>query len=486
MRKNYLLFLIVLLVALSAVYISCDNTITIEEYTRPDRKIKIHPDYTEAVIPPNIAPLNFRIMEDARRYFVKIHSINGKPITIFSKTATIRIPQRPWKKLLNENKGQQLFFDIYIQDESSQWQLFPTISNKIANEDIDSFLVYRKMHPTDTFYFDGPIGIFQRNLENFNETTIIDNSFNSIYCVNCHTFCKNDPGTMLLGVRSITEGYSNATLMIDDDKLSKIGAKFGYSSWHPSGRLAVYSLNHLPMYFHIMSDRNEVRDTTDLDSALVYYLVDDQVVKTVPQLSDKQRLENWPVWGSDGRYLYFCSAPKLWSDDTMRRLPPKEYDQVKYDLMRISYDIEQDKWGELETVLSSEEAGGLSIAMPKISPDGRWLLFCMCEYGFFPAWQDSSDLYMIDLKEAQQTGKFEHRSLKINSDQSESWQSFSSNSRWIVFSSKRDYGIFTKPYLSYVDTSGKVYKPLVLPQKDPDFYDHCLLTYNPPNLLLNR
>jgi hypothetical protein len=465
------------------VFVIRDNNMPVE-YIRVSRQVKIKPDYTEAVIPPNIAPLNFRILEEGKRYFVKIHSEHGDPVTVFSKRPKILIPNRSWKKLLNENRGQQLNLDVYIQNQNNQWELFPTISNKIAPEDIDSFLVYRKMHPTHTYYFDGPLGIYQRNLENFNETGIINNSFDSIYCVNCHTFCKNDPDKMLLGVRSISPGYSNATLMIDDEKLSKIGAKFGYSSWHPSGRLAVYSLNNLPMYFHIMSNRNEVRNTIDLNSALAYYLVDDQVIKTAPQLSDKEQLENWPAWSGDGRYLYFCRAPKLWSDITMERFPPKEHKQVKYDLVRVGYDIEQDKWGELETVLSSKEAGGLSIAMPKTSPDGRWLLLCMCEYGFFPTWHDNSDLYMIDLKEAERTGKFEHRRLEINSDQSESWQSWSSNSRWIVFSSKRDYGVFTKPYLSYVDTSGRVYKPVVLPQKDPDFYDHCLLTYNTPELII--
>ena len=484
MSKKHILAILspVILLTGLLVFVIRDNMPV--EYTRVSRQVKIKPDYNQTVIPPNIAPLNFRILEKAKQYFVKIYSTLGKPITIFSKTATIRIPQRPWRKMLKENRGQQLFFDIYIQDQNSQWQLFSTISNRIANEEIDSFLVYRKMDPTHTFYFDGPIGIYQRNLENFTEKVIIDNSFDKIYCVNCHTFCKNDPDKMLLGVRSISAGYNPATLMIDDEKISKIGAKFGYSSWHPSGRLAVYSINNLPMYFHLMSNRKEVRDTIDLDSAMAYYMVDEKVIKTVGRLSDKEQLENWPAWSGDGKYLYFCRAPKLWSDPTKERFPPKEHKQVKYDLVRVGYDINRDKWGKLETVLSSKEAGGLSIAMPKISPDGRWLLFCMCEYGFFPTWHDNSDLYIIDLKEAERTGKFKHRRLEINSDQTESWHSWSSNSRWVVFSSKRDYGIFTKPYLSYVDTSGKVYKPFVLPQKHPEFYNHCLLTYNTPELII--
>jgi hypothetical protein len=123
--------------------------------------------------------------------------------------------------------------------------------------------------------------------------------------------------------------------------------------------------------------------------------------------------------------------------------------------------------------------------MPRISPDGHWLLFCMC-YGSFPAFQRSSDLYIIDLKAGQETGQYKYRRLDINSDQSESWHSWSSNSRWIAFSSKRRDGVFTRSYFSYVDRTGKAYKPFLLPQKDPTFYDSCLKTYNTPELVVEH
>jgi hypothetical protein len=54
----------------------------------------------------------------------------------------------------------------------------------------------------------------------------------------------------------------------------------------------------------------------------------------------------------------------------------------------------------------------------------------------------------------------------------------------VVFSSKRRDGIFTRSYISYVDEDGKVYKPLLLPQKDPDFYDSFLKTYSVPEFVV--
>jgi hypothetical protein len=107
----------------------------------------------------------------------------------------------------------------------------------------------------------------------------------------------------------------------------------------------------------------------------------------------------------------------------------------------------------------------------------------MCNYGCFPVYQHSSDLYMMDLEEARRTGQYKYRRLDINSAESESWHSFSSNSRWIVFSSKRSSGAFTRIYIAYLDENGKVHKPIRLPQKDPTYYDSSLWTYSVPELI---
>jgi hypothetical protein len=170
----------------------------------------------------------------------------------------------------------------------------------------------------------------------------------------------------------------------------------------------------------------------------------------------------------------------LWSNTS--RFPAELYKKVKYDLVRVSYDIDRDQWGDPETVLAAADTGR-SIAMPKVSPDGRWLLFCMCDYGYFPSWQQNSDFYIIDLQNARQTGRYTYSRLDINSDQAEAWHTWSSNSRWIIFTSKRDQGVFSRCYISYVDVNGRVYKPLVLPQQAPAFYDTCLESHNTPELV---
>jgi hypothetical protein len=161
---------------------------------------------------------------------------------------------------------------------------------------------------------------------------------------------------------------------------------------------------------------------------------------------------------------------------------PEYYEEVKYNLSRISYDIEQDKWGQLETIVSAKKTD-MSVSMPRTSPDGRWLSFCMTDFGYFPPWNPTSDIYLMDLESGQKTGQYNFHKLQVSSDKSEGWQSWSSNSRWIAFSSKKDYGIFTRTYFSYIDDDGKASKPFVMPQKDPEYYDSCLETFTVPELI---
>lgn len=475
MGKHTIIIGCLVLVTLSAgvlVYALHHVQSTIENYDSILRAPGIYPDYFDSVIPPNIAPLNFLVQEAGSDYFVKIHSKQGNPIEIYSRTGKTIIPERPWHKLLNLNRGQQLSFDIYVKSRTTgRWNRFHTVKVEIAAENIDPVLVYRRIHPKIKIF--GKMGTYQRNLRNYSESPVLDSDNYEGGCFNCHTFCGNHVDRMLLGIRN--SKYGNSALLVENGDVQKIGATFGYTSWHPSGRLATYSINKIRQFFH--TARDEVRDVPDLDSLLAYYLVDSKTVKTSPQIAKKDRLETYPTWSPDGCWLYFCSAPILWSD--RNKVPPERYDEVKYDLVRVSYDLDHDEWGELETVLSAKDTG-LSILLPRISPDGCWLLFCMCDYGSFPVYSESSDLYLLDLKAFEKTGQASPQRLQVNSDQSESWHSWSSNSRWIAFSSKRESGVFTRCYLSYVDKNGKVYKPFVLPQKDPTHYDSCLWTYSVP------
>jgi Tol biopolymer transport system component len=198
------------------------------------------------------------------------------------------------------------------------------------------------------------------------------------------------------------------------------------------------------------------------------FWVDSNVVVSPPPVALPKRNETWPAWSPDGRHLYYCATDPV---------PVERFREVRYDLMRVSFDLERNQWGEPEVMVSARETG-LSATQPKVSPDGRFVLFCLSRYGNFPVYQPSSDLHLLDLKTRRQ------QRLDINSEQADSWHSWSSNSRWVVFSSKRLDGLFARPFFSYVDEQGRFHKPFVLPQADPTFYNACLNTFNVPEFVL--
>ncbi|MBM3475922.1 MAG: cytochrome C biosynthesis protein [Armatimonadetes bacterium] len=449
---------------------------------KPSRPPRISPDYTGLVIPPNIAPLNFAVLERGSRYCVNLRwmprpsagfiDVAGRAeIGIMSDSPAVRFPLRRWRALLREAQlypSPMLTIDVAVRDDEGKWHRYAPIDLEVAEEPIDPYLVNRIIRPLYNYWTN--IEIRQRCLESFEERTVVHNRATANACLNCHSFRQNHTDRMTLGVRSGRVG--SATVMVRDGRAEKIGTKFGYTAWHPSGLVAAYSVNEVRQFFHTAG--GEVRDVVDLDSGLAYYDLRTQTAKTAPAINAEDRLETYPTWSPDGKWLYFCSAAFPWQN--RHKLPPDNYDRCRYDLRRVSYDVASDRWGEAETVPSSAELGK-SLLLPRISPDGRFLLFCACDYGCFPIYQPNSDLYMLDLK----TGRYSR--LDISSPRSESWHSWSSNSCWIAFSSKRRDGLFTRTYLAYVDPSGRVHKPFVVPQEDPTFYDSCLDTYTVPELI---
>ena len=151
------------------------------------------------------------------------------------------------------------------------------------------------------------------------------------------------------------------------------------------------------------------------------------------------------------------------------------YDSLHYCIYRKSFDPETKQFGPRELVFQAEKGSAL---LPRVSPDGRFLLFSMADHGVFHIWHHDADLWLMDL----QTG--DARSLdEVNSPDTESYHTWSSNGRWMVFSSRRDDGTFTRPFFAHADAEGHFSKPFELPSADPDFHRQFLRSYNIPEFM---
>lgn len=433
---------------------------------RIDRPPRIRPDYAGVTIPPNIAPLNFVVDEEGDACHAVIRGADGTTVEVAASGRTVSWPPARWRRVLEASRGRAIAVEATVRGLGGRWRRFAPFAIAVAPEPIDGYLAYRLLRPLYNNYVN--MGIYQRDLTTFAEWPILENRAFDRGCLNCHTFNRGDPGQFFIQTRG---PHGPAMLLVSGGRVTKVDTRTAfnrgpaaYASWHPSGRLIAFSVNQLSQFFHTVGEN---RDVFDADSNLGVYRVDVATVTTCPDISLPDRNETWPAWSADGRRLYYSSAPKL---------PREKFAEVRYDLMCISYEEATGTWGRPRTLLSAAETG-LSLQEPRPSPDGRWVLVTASRYGNFPIYQPSADLLLVDAA----TGRY--RRLECNSDACDSFHSWSSDGRWIVFSSKRGTGLFARPHFAYIDAEGRAAKPFVLPQKDPTYYDSCLLTYNAPELV---
>ena len=433
----------------------------------------IYPDYTNVTIPVNIAPLTFEA--DGKADGIVARLTAGETEVIVGGTK-VQPDGDDWKRLLGSAKGKAIKVEVYMQ-AGDQWTRFKPFDIYVSPDSIDPYISYRLIAPSYVTYKD--LTISQRCLENYDESVIYDNMLcmetAKGQCINCHNYQQYNPDRMQFHARQNQGG----TVIAYDGNIRKIGMRNDsllsagvYPTWHPWLPLIVYSTNLTGQIFHSV-DPNKI-EVFDTESDLIAYDVEKNEVTNIE--CDPAELECFPFWAPDGKSLYYCSAHFEYRDTIDHG---KEFvtrtEEVKYQLYRKSFDPATLTFGPRELVFSADS---LSATLPRISPDGRYLMFTLAKSGVFHIWHHDADLWMLDL----QTG--EVRNIEeINSPDTESYHSWSSNGRWVVFSSRRYDGNYTRPFFAHIDQNGKAGKPFELPSADPDYHRQFLKSYNIPEFM---
>jgi WD40-like Beta Propeller Repeat len=461
-------FILIVAVAFGAGFRMLRHRIP-SEFTRVEKLPDIFPDYCGITVPVNCAPLNFNLTDQAKSSLVVFSGEGKNKIILRTGNSKIRIPVRRWRKFLTSCENGDYTVDTWCREGKHEWVRYKPYTNHVSGDRIDKTIVFRKINAAYILW--ERMGIYQRNLENFSQTPVLRNENTGKNCMNCHSFCNNDPGKMIIHLRRPPSGtllYDHGKVKFLDTKTKYTMSPFVYPSWHPGGNLIAFSVNIIKQKFPAAGYRNIY--VYDIASDIVVYDIDKNQVSTCPEISTGN-LENLPAWSHDGKYLYYISAPKY-----NEKVPDTT---MKYSLVRIAYDAVHATWGKPDSLLTSRETGK-SITFPEISPDDRYLVFAMSDYGYFNVHARTSDLYMMDLK------TMKYNKLPLNSNDVESYHSWSSSGRWLLFISKRMDGLYSNVFFSHVDSSGKVSKPFVLPQKDPDFYRVNTTNYNRPVFVTDK
>lgn len=462
MKAKYLIYALTLIMTCSC-----------SRYHAADKEYEecpvIFPDYSSVTFPANIAPPNFIIRAKGESYQIEI-GIDGKTSSfiIHNDDATVQIPEKKWKELLKNAAGKDIYFRISIL-QNEEWIRYADIKNTISPYPIDGYLVYRLLYPGYELWSE--MGIYQRDLSSYQETSVVENRNFGKQCVNCHTFGQQSPKNMMMHIR----GSQGGTLIQHNGKIEKVnpkadGFKYGptYSSWHPSGKYIAFSTNEIQQFFH--SSGQKAIEVSDLGSDLMIYDVENHRSFTDSSVYGDTYMETFPAWAPDGKTLYFCRAQGY-----KKGMP---LDNIRYDLFRISFDMTQEKLGTPECIYKASDLQK-SVSFPCISPNGKYLMFTLSDYGNFSIWHPESDLYLMDLN----NGKISDMK-NVNSLDVDSYHTWSSCGRWFTFSSKRMDGLWARPYFaSFNPETGETGKAFLLPQKDPLFYDNYTYTYNRPELV---
>jgi tetratricopeptide (TPR) repeat protein len=166
----------------------------------------------------------------------------------------------------------------------------------------------------------------------------------------------------------------------------------------------------------------------------------------LPGADDPQYVQTDGVWSPDGKYIVFARAEATnpyppGQPKALRANDPNET-QIQYDLYRVPFN--EGRGGTPERIQGASQ-NGMSNNFPKVSPDGRWIVFVQCRNG--QLMRPDSQLYIVPFEGG------EARRLRANTALMNSWHSFSPNGRWLVFSSKVR-SPYTQMYLTHLDEDG--------------------------------
>jgi len=438
---------------------------------KADQLPDIYPDYIGVTIPAGIAPLNFNLADESIDCMdVVVKGSKGGELHANGEWADFGIDE--WHELIRQNRGGELSVTV-CAEKDGQWTQYRDFRIYVSEAPLDDWgLTYRRIKPG--YEVGGYIGIYQRDIHTFSEYAILTEDAVPGRCFNCHTANRTNPGRLTLQMR----GEGGGTMIQKDGRQTWLDTKTdstraagSYSYWHPQGDYVALAVNNVHQAFftgtgqrievyHAFSNV-EVLDTRS----------NELILSPLLQTDD---LEIFPAFSADGRYIYYSTSKPC--------RVPAEYERVKCSLCRIAFDASAGRFGETVDTLLNGPLTDRSYVLARPSYDGRWLMYCVTGRGNFPVSQNDADLWLMDLK----TG--DTRALtEVNSQQSESYHNWSENSRWFVFSSKREDGMYTKLYLATIDGRGRVSKPFLLPQRHPrKYYRELMDAYNCPDFTKTR
>ena len=288
-------------------------------------------------------------------------------------------------------------------------------------------------------------------------------------CANCHSFSgdgktlgldldgpQNDKGLYAIASVQPQMAIRNEDVIAWSSFSGKLGSQVreGFMSQvSPDGRYVMTTVkppgtdSQQLYYVANFKDYRFLQVFYPTRGILVWYNRATRQVQPLPGADDPRYVHANAVWSPDGQYLVFARAEARDAYPKGARLAEYSNDpnetQIQYDLYRIPFN--GGKGGRPEAIAGASH-NGRSNSFPKISPDGRWIVFVQARNG--QLMRPDGQLFMVPVEGGAA------RRMRCNTPQMNSWHSFSPNGRWMVFSSKSQ-SPYTRMFLTHIDENGE-------------------------------
>ena len=413
-------------------------------------------------------------------------------LKFLTDTPRWRVPDDVWERLKTSAvAGRRARLELRGVDRTGLWSTgrpgvhrSKPVRFAFAADAVDNAIVYRAVAPP--FHRKKTPDLFVRDVRRRKPTCFL--SARQQYCLNCHTFSAKSgtSGKLALQVRYTgNERRKHYTYLAVFDLDTQRGRKTilpfemqmtTFMAWSPasgpdgtqgagpSGTRLVFSANQSiwPFYPIVFETQSVGQPTSDL----AVYDTTTETVGLVAGASDPDLIEIYPAWTPDGEAIVFSRAAPtrhpIWTQFEIWEIPYKR--RVRGRARRVC-----DATGEPIGWIARDAGTGdgstrrekQSSFYARFSPDGKWLSWVQADYGSLI--KASSDIYIMRW---QPRGKVIR--LRCNARHAaDSWHTWSSNSRWIAFATKREDGVYARVYMTHIDADGRDSPAVRLPMTDP-------------------
>ena len=296
-------------------------------------------------------------------------------------------------------------------------------------------------------------------------------------CGNCHSFSP-DGRKFAMDVDAFGDKGSYLIANIDKEVEMQPENFITWSDFQEKSTMALLSqISPNGKYVVSTLDDNEIFESRDqleysqlffpIKGILTVYDIEKQSFYALPGADDTTYVQSNSNWSPDNEYIYFARGKAVQRKESGMTYGTGIYDinkfqamrdsfltakkQFKFDIMKIPFNNGK---GGRPAMVKGASQNNMSNYFPKISPDGKWMVFCRAEN--YMLLQPDSKLYIMPTD-----GSAEPRLMNCNTSNMNSWHSWSPNNRWMVFSSKK-FGAYTQLFLTHIDENGNDSPPIWL------------------------